>query len=350
MGSFNTTCFVTNQTIASDDGCVVFPIVRQKSYNKIKVYKGDKQFKEWGATSSTCYSDAFWKLKGGMITAKYYDYGRVTVEDTPENRKVILNMVAELIAEDVVVEQGENQSHDVPFNIKQFVLDKTQYLKTIITKEEFQKDESTREALFKELITVWDYVWNVAQEDRLFSLDYHNNPVPMSFAIMHQTTAQELIRLMESRKTYDKKSLKQWNVFSRAITESFTEIEEFYSKHPEHKRPGSGEWLFVERFREKLYRIGGSALHSYSDKYSDSQFDLMFRIFKEGKPTRKSFKEIKPGLDARYIIGSLEMMNLKVQPIVYSGQDYDNAMGRMYAKLVNNVSDKVYKQRRALYD
>jgi hypothetical protein len=46
----------------------------------------------------------------------------------------------------------------------------------------------------------------------------------------------------------------------------------------------------------------------------------------------------------------LEIINVKVQPLVYGSQDYDNSIGKSYAKFVNEVQKKVSKGRKDRYD
>lgn len=37
MGSFNTTCFVTQQTISTEDRAVIFPIIQKSTYNPVEL-------------------------------------------------------------------------------------------------------------------------------------------------------------------------------------------------------------------------------------------------------------------------------------------------------------------------
>ena len=45
-------------------------------------------------------------------------------------------------------------------------------------------------------------------------------------------------------------------------------------------------------------------------------------------------------------MSGLDSLNLKISPIVYATQDYDNSIGRDYAKFIRTVSSKVSKQQK----
>jgi hypothetical protein len=43
-------------------------------------------------------------------------------------------------------------------------------------------------------------------------------------------------------------------------------------------------------------------------------------------------------------------MNLRIEPVVTTGQDYENELGRSFAKFIRNTSAAVSRQRKALRD
>ena len=118
MGSFNTTCFATQQTISEGNTCYVLPIKQNSGYNGVSLTKGEKTAVGSAVASSTCYSDCFWQPFGGFIKATYADYGQVEIDFTDEENKNKVNALFKELNKSVFVTlAGENPSHDVPFNI-----------------------------------------------------------------------------------------------------------------------------------------------------------------------------------------------------------------------------------------
>lgn len=89
MGSFNTTWFISQQTISTDDSAVIFPISQQKTYRPIELsitQNGKTEQKSrYGYANSTCYPTAFWSFEEPRFTGKYYDYGQFNLDTTPQN-------------------------------------------------------------------------------------------------------------------------------------------------------------------------------------------------------------------------------------------------------------------------
>jgi hypothetical protein len=60
------------------------------------------------------------------------------------------------------------------------------------------------------------------------------------------------------------------------------------------------------------------------------------------------FEVVQPMLDTRYIMAGLESMNLRIESVVTTGQDYENELGKAFAKFVRSTSSVVTKQREVL--
>ena len=92
MGSFNTTCMVSQQVIAPNDEVVIFPIVPQSSYSPVELIDKDGSCVEaYGHSSSSCYPTAFWNYAGPMLIGTYDDYGKFELENTVNNINNINN-------------------------------------------------------------------------------------------------------------------------------------------------------------------------------------------------------------------------------------------------------------------
>lgn len=65
--------------------------------------------------------------------------------------------------------------------------------------------------------------------------------------------------------------------------------------------------------------------------------------------SEKLFVLLKDDLDHMYINFSLNLMDIKLSPMIYAGQDYDNETGNDYAKMIKEVNQKIKKEIKAKY-
>jgi len=195
MGSFNTTCFASGQTIAPKDRCFVLPIVESHTSKPVELAHGDESFKRYGTTGSVTSPEAFWQVFGSFLNATYDDYGNVTLSGSLENRRGLVQFFIALAQRAAVVAQGENKYHDVPFDFPTFLAEKTTLLQEIV--KAFVEERAPTvyledDALFPELVAAWDYVAEAVNEHRLFVADDNGEVLPVDFAIMHAAAYAEL--------------------------------------------------------------------------------------------------------------------------------------------------------------
>lgn len=71
MGSFNTACFATRQTITPGDEVVLIPISQNTSGKPINIFQPDgKKLQVFGCFDTTCYPTAFWDYRKDFATAQ----------------------------------------------------------------------------------------------------------------------------------------------------------------------------------------------------------------------------------------------------------------------------------------
>ena len=347
MGSFNTSCFVSRQTIATDDPCLVVPIRQQRDYNPVDITVDGQPAQAWGAYNSTCYPTRFWEPMGTALEAKYYDYGRFELLDTPANRTALVMLIADRLRQSPAVAQGENQYHDVPFDLPAFMgKEAAQLLQLVTAKRGEGVPTFDKDVLFKQALATWDYIFEVAQEQRLFTLDYKGHVRPMQFAVMHRAAYDALVAQTNAAVGWDKESYEMRAFFDRAIAdmrESLSKTPEF-GDLSEEKAALSQAFFAGSRLRDYLQRVGGSELRMGTDESMLLTAGLQGLL--SGKLTEDElFVKLKPVLEARYAYSALEALNLHYEPMVYASQDYDNSIGRDYAKFVSQVSRAVTRTR-----
>lgn len=351
MGSFNTTCFASGQTIAPGDKCFILPIRQQSGYRAVEVEVEDEKQDCWGISAATCYPNAFWNPAGAFLEAVYDDYGRVELEQTPLNRRRLFNFILSLANSAAVVQWGENKCHDVPFNLPEFLEKEAPLVNSVRTKTRTEKfDEIELEALFAELVHTWNYIFDVAAEHRLFVGKHYNKVVrPVQFAIMHEASYNNLIKMCDSQTNWSDESLAQRSFLERAI-KATKEYEVAAVNEPgvDEELKKLAAVMRNMHFNDALRRIGEFSSMPYPGEHEEIA-SAMKKCGSNLDDVDSLFESLKPVLDARYVMMGLDIINVKISPMVYASQDYDNEIGRAYAKFIRATSATVSKSRKDRY-
>jgi hypothetical protein len=351
MGSFNTSCFVSRQTIAGGDPCRIVAIMQSRSWDDIELTYDGVKTQGAGFCSSTCYPDRFWRPVSNFIEAKYDDYGRFELADSPQTRSALGHFITDTLRQAPVVTQGDNEYHDVPFDLQAFMAKDAPKLFEWLTVKESTLDFHGDAAVFEELVKTWDYIWNVAQEERMFWADLRRRLVPMSFAVMHESAYQALIKIAEAPCSYrGKRDMRtHFDNSLRAMRDYQAEVAAEVAQAPVDEGTARFHQRYAfNRFMDELKRAGaGNCLPM------PGEAKLLYSLqdpFLAGELTEDQlFKALLPTLSARYVQGGLEELNLHFEPIVYATQDYSNEIGQAYAKLVSGISRQVTRAREVRY-
>lgn len=339
MGSFNTTCFVSQQTITPGDEAIIFPIKQQSTYRPVELILKSGENKEvakYGYCHSNCYPTAFWAYCGPMIRATYDDYGRFNLDEDEYN---IMNLVSffNILSKAVCdVKQGENPYHDQSLEFDKIYDPKQQYS-------------------FDQLVEVWDKVWTVASKARLF-MDGSKGPFSVAFAVMHKASAQYFVDSVSKCKGWDGESYEMKSYFNSYINRYFKQMKETFGESL-----NAGELAFAcgSIMRLEDFRIGEQEGTYYKPYYNVSkEVTKEFIDYIKANPTIKKIpkkftnsllKHFKPQIEHRYIATGLTHMNLTLSPMVYSSQDYSNEIGNSYLEMVKQVNAKVNAVVKAKY-
>jgi hypothetical protein len=332
MGSFNTTCFASRQTIAPHDECYVVPVVQARGHSAVQVdYRGGTH-ELYGISWATAYPCAFWEPCGGFIEAVYDDYGCVIPKDTATNRIRLVQFFRELLEKPVKVSEGENTVHDVPFDMVAFVDGKPE-LQSYLTYGVKAADlRGAPHSVFNLLLEAWEYVWERVQENRLFKGDWDEVLRPVQFSILHADAVKALIDEIPSVR-YGKETLPQGEFLANAVNEALAFAEGSRS-----------EDLFLHKLQRSIDRVGYFSGMAYPSERDE--LDACTGEFLAKQLSLDDYcTQIKPVMDVRYAIEGLAALNLRFSPLEYAGQDYANEVGRRYADFVAKVSSSVTEER-----
>lgn len=333
MGSFNTSCMVSQQVIIPGMEAFILPIQQQATYSPVELVKGGIETSQYGFAHTSCYPTAFWGYSGPIIRGKYEDYGLFKLIETDDNSNNLVSFFDHLIADSYNTKQGENEYHDHAFDIHSIYNPKQNYS-------------------FAELETIWDSLWEVSQENRLFVCDYNNQPRNLQFAVIHHAAADYLINTVNSFKNYEGKSYEQKSYFDSYIRNKLEKAVHIFSNKEKHI---DSFYFFTSQLTELYdYRIGeqeGSYISNYYIN-ENNVIDLIEDFVSKNPGNNnfstelidKLFEHFKTQIQHRYLHVGLNNLNIKLSPMIYASQDYDNTAGKAYAKMIRTVSAQVVKE------
>jgi hypothetical protein len=334
MGSFNTTCFVSQQIIATGDESVILPIIQQTTYRPVsllvKTHEGIQEVEKYGYMHSTCYPTAFWGYYGPMIYGSYDDYGRFKLDDTDSNFFNLIHFFNELHKNVCDVKQGENSCHDHPMEFSKIYDPSKQYS-------------------FSDLVKIWEKIWDMAEQSRLFATDYKQNPCSIAFAVMHKITADYLINSISQSTSYDGTSLEQKTYFNSYINDNLKRVLELFKGKKEKQDIitfAAASMLSLDSFR--IGQQEGTYINNFYD-YPEEAMDKMIEYFKENpeatsmskEATDDIFEYFEDQIKHRYLVAGLTKFDIRLSPMVYSSQDCHNEEGNAYLEMIKEINAKV---------
>ena len=339
MGSFNTTCMVSLQTIVPGASVVLLPITQSMTYSPVDVSYGDlDKYSLYGVSESTCYSNAFWQYVGTSFTGKYDDYGCFNLFDTTENQNNLIHFFNFLSARSCITQQGENEYHDLGFDIS--------------------KEYSTNiKYTFDQLISIWNYIWTAIAKNRVFVTNGRRPPALLQFAVMHQQASDYLIKLACGHK-YGKEA---------SMAHIRTTFEGYIKDKLLDRMTGFDEDSITKACQSASYSIpslsnypfwsnqGYNYMALYTNVISKT-IDLLAKFATPPEPgveidprnyenlTSDLFAIFRTHLELIYLEHGLDSLNIKLSPMVYSSQDYENDLGKGFTRMVKTVSAAINKE------
>ena len=363
MGSFNTTCFISNQVIATDDMCRLTPIVQNSTFRDVVLNLGAETVEQKGIAHSTCYADCFWKPLGGFIPAAYDDYGRFKLIFSPKTRGDLLSFFSQVYRNCPIVSEGENSSHDLAFDFSAFILanapDIHKMVKPSSSRNALGDDVApatvSDDVLDAQLTACWDYVFEVSGKHRLFIKD-SNSMRPLQFAAMHEAAYESLVESTSRRKTWEGESLEQNSFLLRTLRHARAEAAErvehtelrIKKLEQESGKPSEQSldkaiffsWAFTDAVRAALDQLSGNCRIGGSRELALLSA-LSVQIAKRTISDEEFIRRVLPVVNDRYALGGMNDYDLRFSPLVYAGQDYLNEQGQAYVKFITEVSRKV---------
>lgn len=354
MGSFNTSCAVTHQTIAPYDKCRVMVIMQSASYHPAKLSYDGKEQEAYGIANSSCNADCFWVPVTGFLPAKYDDYGRFELLLEPVARFRLTYFFLDLLKTSPTVEVGENASHDLDFDLDAFMQQNAPKLYALGQSGSSLNGPSRGSKLAlsemaevdAELTACWGYMAERMHKHRLFRRDYGGRMRPLQIAVLHEEAYRALVTHMAASKDWDGQSREQSVYLQRALATAVSETDRFIREYGDSENNVlSRTWRMSDVLREAMRRACGGT-HASLNAESALQQCWIGQIIAGTLSEADFIDKMTSLLNDSYALACMSDWSLPLSPMVYAGQDYDNEVGRAYAALTAAVSRKVTEARK----
>lgn len=343
MGSFNTTCFASQQTIVPEAECLIFPIKQQTTYNEVEILDKAGSCKIKGIAHTRCYPDCFWEYAGPILKGVYYDYGQFKLHKDDSNTHALITFFNELERDCYQTKGGDNIYHDLAFNFQELY-------------------QSSNTYTFEQLESIWDSLWKVADKNRVFLKNYsQDNASQLQFAVMHKSTAEYLTLITEKTVNWQNQSYAKTEYFANYIKESFDQISQI--SQITQDTATSDKELNYRLFLNKISFLKGYGLEHnnshLSSKYNN--YNAVSNIFESFKDeiinkqlTPEFINALRTQFDLQiehyYIHAGLDALNIRLAPQVYADPDYSNEIGDSYLKMIKAVNKQIKQKIKDKYD
>ena len=336
MGSFNTSCFVSNQTIAPRDKCRLVAVRQSHTYQPILVREEEGRSEHYGIANNTCHANAFWQPVTPFIAAVYDDFGCVQLVDNPTNKTKVLKFFEEVLSDCPDVESGDSPIHDPAFSFKSFLEAEAPEILAAIS----GKPESLTNVTAKMLQLCWDHVFRVAQVHRLF-MSHAGAVRPLTFAVIHEHTFEALANLLATSTTRCNESLEPRAYILRVLETAFKEAGE---RPDQASNPRLKGFYLGDRLVNLFNHVGGDG---YTNDIDSDMLREAGDALAGGDMSQEQFViAYMPLLLERYAFAGIERLNAKFTPMIYAGQDNDNSIGQEFASFIAGVSKAVTRSRK----
>jgi hypothetical protein len=229
------------------------------------------------------------------------------------------------------VEVGENEYHDVEFNLT-------------------KKAPLTETSTYEDHKAIWEYITDAVGEHRVFTVvSYNQAVVPVAFAIMLQSAGDYLVKTIEKGKDWQNNSLSMKSMLSRQISGQLSKGQRFAAIEDDVR-------FGLEMISYDINNLDGLGISNVRQSNIQDNSSEITHILKKQYITVEDFSQpindsclaelhtlLYSRLQFHYINAGLDNVNIKYSPMVYASQDYDNAVGREYLKLVKFVAAEVKK-------
>ena len=258
MGSFNTTCFASHQTIAPNEDARIIFLIQSRSYSPVELTFDDAAHKAYGVANSNCYAEAFWQPVGVFLEVTYADYGKFSIKKTPHTRAALGYILGRLLQSGLNALEGKNNFHDIPFNLASKLIECSAAFQTAVQPRNFDAAAPVyfTSEFDSDLDLVWEYLDEALGRNRLFMMDYSKVVRPMALGVLCESAYKGLIKAKEAEYSYRKEP----NDMESYVKRAFSKLEERIATLMKDDDGFRKSWVVTEGLRSIAERIAQSML------------------------------------------------------------------------------------------
>lgn len=342
MGSHYSQCFATRQTIAPRDKCYVLAIRQQATYSPVSLTHKGEALAASGISHSAIYPDAYWTTVGNFLEARYEINGDVAFVENDENFRRLLAFTQLMLKNAAVTLEGENTSHDLPYDFQAYVEENCPALQKYLQGAAGAAlSDTEKSAIFHEMAAGWSYTDDVAFKHRVFYMDQRGNPRPLQFTMMHGKCYDALLEGLSPEYTPE--------ALADQVLEALDERKACGLYSPEAlARPGMHElatWIGPQAIQVTLRQLGEFDSIRYNE--AELGFGEFGIAYLAGTLTKAKLRKLLvPLLKDRLVMHMLESYEIKISPKSIRYEDDRNHIGQGYADLIAQVGAAVTKSRK----
>ena len=328
MGSFNTSCFASRQTIAPADTCYITFLAQNCTFRPATLQHKNQTSQLYGITSSTCYPTRFWQPLCPFLECTYADSGQLSLINTPSNLQLLPLFLSCALSSTPSVLPGENPHHESAFSLHDFLQKSAPLLYNQLRDPTSPQNPATQHSLFSEMQAAFDYIVSRTHQQRTFWAPLYGPPRPLHIAVLHNAAYTTLLNPTHPHPHSNPRSF-----FEHALAASMP---------PKNSTQRMARYLLGNSWREQLHTlnagnplplVGTDSLHENLSNFLDNKIT-----------TDQLFLNLKPWIETYFLNNSLLQMNLAYEPMVYAPQDYSNEIGSRYSHFVSIVSAAIAQQ------
>lgn len=328
MGSFNMSCFASGHNIAPNNKTTIIPIFQQATYEPVELSLGDLKISQYGFANTICYSDCFWGYAGPIIEGTYDDYGQFDLIENDSNITNIVHFFNILHEKLFKVSQGSNSAHDLAIDFQSMYSPQENYT-------------------FEQLAGIWHEMWSVGQENRLF-INERGSARQLQFALLHNK-AYKVLEDISKKVTFSDENLEQR--VDKFIEKSFLFVVRPFQnamKYPDMKDMLEDNLNYGFEHLSNLQGMNFGHGLDYVNIYNYKKLlRPVIEAFVKKNPEARAFdeatvKKIKKILTTvikhRIINFGINHHDVKLRPMTYGYQDYNNSVGKNYLSFIEAVN------------
>lgn len=344
-------CGLTNQVISAGDPCQVVPIRQQRSHDPVVMRVGAEQRVRSGFANTIVGPTAFWAPMGAFVAGVYNDdFARVDPIDTPHNRRAMLEFFLDLEATAPWIQAGtQRPERNIEFNMPQVLKTQAPQLAPFVASRHVASAELAT-VPFAEFEAIWQVIWDVAAEQRLFATDPDGHALAVSFTAIHQAAFSQMVKFTVQHIMGDAGSAPTAAYLAHLVAWANALVARVTTQGGEIN-PQVRQSLVATKVTEGM-RLGltASATHELLFPFMLSHLALITRHINRELNAEELLAAIQPAWEAVYVLKGMTDLNLKFAPYGYAGQDYANEKGRAYAHLVAATAEDLHSAYRVKCD